>query len=92
MPQFVWNGIDLDALRQVMDKPASPDRVAFGGTVTFEREDGRVQSFRIVGEDQADPAEGSVSYVSPLARALLGKAVGDTAQVAGQAVEITAVG
>lgn len=70
----------------------APDgRVRFGGAVTIEREDGRRQTWRIVGEDEADPADGSVSHVSPLARALLGKRVGDEAEVAGQSVEIVAV-
>ena len=46
-----------------------PDgRVRFGGAVTIEREDGRTQTWRIVGEDEADPAMGSVSHVSPLTR------------------------
>jgi transcription elongation GreA/GreB family factor len=76
---------------QLMEDPATHDVVAFGSTVTFEREDGRTQRFRIVGEDEADPAAGSVSYVSPLARALLGKAVGDSAQLSGAEVEITAI-
>jgi len=66
-------------------------RVRFGGSVTLEREDGRRQIWRITGEDEADPAAGSVSHVSPLARALMGKQVGDQAEVAGQTVEITAV-
>jgi transcription elongation GreA/GreB family factor len=66
-------------------------RVRFGGSVTIEREDGRTQTWRITGEDEADPAAGSVSHVSPLARALIGKRVGDEATVAGQAVEIVAV-
>ncbi|WP_313000914.1 transcription elongation factor GreA [Brevundimonas sp.] len=70
----------------------TPDgRVRFGGLVTIEREDGRTQAWRIVGEDEADPAKGSVSHVSPLARALMGKRVGDEATVAGQSVEIVAV-
>ena len=69
-----------------------PDgRVRFGGSVTIEREDGRTQTWRITGEDEADPAAGSVSHVSPLARALMGKRVGDEAVVAGQAVEVTGV-
>ena len=51
--------------------------VRFGDSVTFERDDGRRQTYRIVGEDEADPAAGTVSYASPLARALLGKVVGD---------------
>ena len=69
-----------------------PDgRVRFGGSVTIEREDGRVQTWRIVGEDEADPAQGSVSHVSPLARALLGKQAGDEVVIAGQSAEVTAV-
>ncbi|WP_291836404.1 transcription elongation factor GreA [Brevundimonas sp.] len=66
-------------------------RVRFGGYVTIEREDGRTQTWKITGEDEADPAAGSVSHVSPLARALIGKRVGDEAVVAGQSVEVTAV-
>ena len=66
-------------------------RVRFGGSVTIERDDGRTQTWRIVGEDEADPAQGSVSYVSPLARGLLGKAVGDVATVNGAEVEVVAV-
>jgi transcription elongation GreA/GreB family factor len=79
------------ASAQLMEKSAESDRVAFGCTVTCEREDGRTQRFRIVGEDEADPSKGSVSYVSPLAQSLLGKAVGATAQVAGQEVEVVAI-
>ncbi|HSZ50028.1 MAG TPA: GreA/GreB family elongation factor, partial [Caulobacteraceae bacterium] len=60
-------------------------------TITIEREDGRVQRFRIVGEDEADPKEGRISYVSPLARALSGKVVGDTASVTGGEAEILAI-
>ncbi len=65
--------------------------VQFGARVTFDRADGRRQSFRIVGEDEADPTQGAVSYASPLARALLGKAVGDTADVPGGEVEIVQI-
>ncbi len=66
-------------------------RVRFGGSVTIEREDGRTQTWRITGEDEADPAAGSVSHVSPLSVALMGKRVGDEAVIAGQTVEIVAV-
>ena len=65
--------------------------VRFGGSVTIERDDGRTQTWRIVGEDEADPAAGSVSHVSPLARALIGKRTGDEATVAGQSVEVVGV-
>jgi hypothetical protein len=40
--------------------------VRFGTSVTIVRDDGRKQTFRIVGEDETDPAHGSISYVSPL--------------------------
>lgn len=65
--------------------------VTFGSSVTFEREDGRRQTYRIVGEDEAEPARGAVSYVSPLARALMGKTIGDAATVAGAEIEILAI-
>jgi transcription elongation GreA/GreB family factor len=65
--------------------------VQFGVTVEIEREDGRRQTFRIVGEDEADPKAGSISYASPLAAALLGKAVGEVAMVNGAEVEVAAV-
>lgn len=71
--------------------PASNEIVAFGSTVRFEREDGRVQAYRIVGEDEADPKAGSVSYVSPVAQALLGKAVGDLVTLGGQELEILSI-
>ena len=76
---------------QVMPVPASSDIVAFGSTVTFERDDGRVQTYRIVGEDEADPKAGSISFVSPVARALMGKALGDVVSVGDQELEITAI-
>ena len=53
------------------------DKVAFGAVVTVEDEDGTRRDYQIVGEDEADPQAGKVSYVSPLARALDGAAVGD---------------
>jgi transcription elongation GreA/GreB family factor len=62
---------------QVQPAPASTDVISFGHTVTFERDDGRTQTFRIVGEDEANPAQGSISHGSPLAIALIGRAVGD---------------
>lgn len=76
---------------QVMPEPATDGRVAFGSTVTFARDDGRVQTYRIVGEDEADPKAGSISYVSPVAKALMGKSVGDEVSLGPQALEITAI-
>lgn len=76
---------------QVVPEPRDRDVVAFGLTVRFERDDGRVQSYRIVGEDEADPKLGSISYVSPMARALTGKSVGDVVTVGDRELEITAI-
>ena len=76
---------------QLTEPAPEADKVQFGRTVEIEREDGRRQAFRIVGEDEADPARGSISYVSPLARSLLGKAVGEVAMVNGAEVEVVAV-
>ena len=68
---------------QVVEPAADKSKVYFGNTVTVRRDDGRAQTFRIVGEDEADPARGSISYVSPLARAVLGGKVGDIVEVPG---------
>lgn len=76
---------------QVMPIPSSSVVVAFGSTVTFKRGDGRVQKYRIVGEDEADPKAGSISFVSPVARALMDKAVGDVVSVNDQELEIVAI-
>lgn len=76
---------------QVVADPTSTDTVAFGSTVTFRRDDGRVQTYRIVGEDEADPNAGSISFVSPVARLLLGKAVGDQVSVSRQNLEIVSI-
>jgi transcription elongation GreA/GreB family factor len=76
---------------QVIADPASIDTVAFGNTVTFRREDGRIQKYRIVGEDEADPRTGSISFVSPVARSLMGRAVGDVVGTSGQELEIMAI-
>jgi transcription elongation GreA/GreB family factor len=76
---------------QVIADPASTDTVAFGSTVTFERDDGRVQTYRIVGEDEADPKAGSISFASPVAKLLLGKAVGDEVGASGQGLEIISI-
>jgi transcription elongation GreA/GreB family factor len=76
---------------QVIADPASTESVVFGSTVTFRREDGRVQKYRIVGEDEADPKGGSISFVSPVAKSLMGKAVGDVVGTSGQELEIIAI-
>ena len=76
---------------QVITSPGSTDTVAFGSTVTFRRDDGRVQKYRIVGEDEADPKAGSISFISPAARLLMGRAIGDEVGASGQKLEIVSV-
>ena len=68
------------ATAQVMEPPQDATEVHFGSQVTIEREDGRRQTYKIVGEDEADPTNGTLSYVSPVAQAILGKPVGETVQ------------
>jgi transcription elongation GreA/GreB family factor len=76
------------ATARVIPAPADRSEVRFGTAVTIVRDDGREQTFRIVGEDEADPAQGSISHVSPLARAMFGKRVGDVVPAGAGEAEI----
>ena len=76
---------------QLVDEASDGETVRFGATVTVLREDDTRQTFRIVGEDEADPNAGSISYVAPLARALTGKSVGDTVAVNDHEFEIAEI-
>lgn len=62
--------------------------VRFGMKVTIEDDDGKRHAWRIVGEDEANAAKGSISHVSPMALALFGKAVSEVATVNGRDWEI----
>ena len=79
------------ATAQVMEPPKDAKEVYFGSTVTIQREDGRRQTFRIVGEDEADPSAGTLSYVSPVAQALMGKQVGDVVEAGAAEAEIVEI-
>jgi transcription elongation GreA/GreB family factor len=81
-----WNARRSTA--QVIGPPQDTNQVRFGSTVTLGRDDGREQTFRIVGEDEAEPAKGTLSHVSPLARALMGKQVGDVVPAGQDEAEI----
>lgn len=80
------------ASAQLVPPPPDISEVRFGSSVTIVRDDGRRQTWRIVGEDEADPARGTLSHVSPVARALLGKAVGDVVRAGNSDAEILAIG
>jgi transcription elongation factor GreA len=64
--------------------PASLDaggRVVFGATVELEEKTAEQVTYQIVGEDEADLKQGLINVGSPIARALIGKEEGDTAEV-----------
>jgi len=65
------------ASAQLVPAQAHPVQLRFGSLARVRMPDGVERSFRIVGEDEAEPAAGLISHASPLARALLGRAVGD---------------
>jgi transcription elongation factor GreA len=70
------------ALAEVIDPTTlSGDRVKFGATVTISDEDGEEKTYTIVGDDEADLKLGRISISSPVARALIGRSVGDPAVV-----------
>jgi transcription elongation GreA/GreB family factor len=75
----------------VMPPPDDNTHVRFGSAVTIVRSDGRQQTFRIVGEDEADPAHGTISHASPLAQSLFGKGVGDVVRAGSDDAEITEI-
>lgn len=77
------------ASAQLVESPKSPRVVAFATRVTVTRQDGRTQRFSLVGEDEADPANGLIAYTSPMARALLGRSAGDVVDGPGGEIEIT---
>lgn len=66
--------------------------VKFGTMVTIKRDDGRSQTYRLVGEDESDPSSGLLSHASPLARALFGKSVGDVVSAGQTDAEIVEIG
>src|SRR6266403_3247921 len=79
------------ASARIVATPADTSEVRFGASVTIRRDDGREQTFRIVGEDEADPAKGSISHVSPLAKSMFGKRVGDMVAAGNGQAEIEAI-
>ncbi|PSC05679.1 transcription elongation factor [Alsobacter soli] len=76
---------------ELVHPSADKQTVHFGASVTIERDDGRRQTWRIVGEDEADPAHGTLPHVAPLAQALLGKRVGDVVEAGQGEAEVVAI-
>jgi transcription elongation GreA/GreB family factor len=77
------------ATAKVVEPDDVPLKVRFGVRVTLQYEDGTERSFTLVGEDEADPAQGLISWISPIAQALIGTSVGDELALQSQRVEIT---
>ncbi|WP_376691179.1 transcription elongation factor GreB [Wenzhouxiangella sp. EGI_FJ10409] len=71
----------LDEVRPVPPRSDNPGKVFFGATVTLAEDDGSEVRYRIVGADETDAGRGWISVDSPVARALLGKAVGEEVSV-----------
>ncbi len=68
----------LGVAEVINPRDLSGDRVMFGATVTvFDTNDDAEKTYQIVGDDEADIKENKISYTSPIARAILGKEVGD---------------
>jgi transcription elongation GreA/GreB family factor len=76
---------------RLVEPAAHPRQVRFGVRAQLRTADGSERAFRIVGEDEADPKAGLISYVSPLAIALMGGSVGDSVPFGAQAAEIVAL-
>ncbi len=79
------------ATAEVVPPAGSTDKVRFGSRVSLETGAGELVKFRIVGEDESEPAKGLISYVSPLAGLLMGGSIGDRVPFRGSEAEIVSV-
>jgi transcription elongation GreA/GreB family factor len=77
---------------ELVPRDEATEVVRFGCTVELVTDRGERVGFRIVGEDEADPGRGLISWVSPLAEELLGCSVGDEVRFRGGTAEIAAIG
>ena len=87
-------GKRLDEVKIVVEPPDDPDRVFFSAYVAVEDEEGEEAEYRIVGADESDMTKRWISIDSPVARALLGKRIGDgvVVKVPKGEVEYTVIG
>ena len=79
------------ASARLVEPVDSPQAVRFGVRVNLQFEDGSERSFRLVGEDEADPANGLISWVSPIGQSLTGAEPGDEIEVLGKRARIVAL-
>jgi len=76
---------------ELVERAPAGAKARFGSLIALEKADGSSVEFRIVGEDEADPANGKISYVSPIAKLLIGASVGDEIALPDGAAEITGI-
>src|ERR1700729_2427060 len=75
---------------RIIAPPATPEIVRFGVAVSLQFDDGAERRYRLVGEDEADPPAGLISWTSPVGSALIGRRAGDIVQVTGRQAQIVA--
>jgi len=76
------------ATAKLVETDTEPVKVRFGVRVSLQYEDGTQRRFTLVGEDEADPAQGLISWMSPIAQVLIGTSVGDEVTLQSQRAEI----
>ncbi|MFT0860122.1 GreA/GreB family elongation factor [Ancylobacter sp. G4_0304] len=79
------------ASAEMVEPVPGEERIAIGMAATLEDARGARRSFRIVGEDEADPKLGRIGWNAPVSRALLGKWIGDEVELPAGTMEIVAV-
>ena len=85
-----WN--QRRASAELVPPPKRNDKVRFGSTVTISLDDGSERIVTIVGEDQANPAEGLIAYVAPVAARMIGAGIGERVELGGVEGQIVAIG
>jgi transcription elongation GreA/GreB family factor len=76
-----WN--ERQRTAELVTAVSADGKARFGSTIVLQTADGGRVEYRIVGEDEADPAGGRISWVSPIAKQLLGSSAGDVVALAG---------
>ncbi|HEX2789100.1 MAG TPA: GreA/GreB family elongation factor [Steroidobacteraceae bacterium] len=76
---------------RIIAPPAAPEIVRFGVTVRLRFDQGAERCYQLVGEDEADPAAGLLSWTSPVGSALIGHRTGDVVELSGQQAQILAM-
>jgi transcription elongation GreA/GreB family factor len=84
-----WN--ERQRTAEIVPSLPATGTARFGSSVMLEKADRTRVEYQIVGEDEADPANGKISYVSPIARILLGAAEGDPVALADGVAEIVGI-